>query len=88
VCNCGYARGRCDRFPADSVEDAVRFSITDDAAQRLRMVYVLEKDHAPVEYGSMEYAIEAAQLSGDHINGALAPQARAFIESYLRRRTA
>ena len=85
VCNCGYARGRCDRFPADAAADAVRFSMREDAGDRLRVVFVLEKEHAPVEHGVLEYTIEGARVSGDPVSGALDPQARAFVESYLRR---
>ena len=86
LCNCGYARGRCDRFPGDSAADAVRFSVTDDSLSRLSVVYVVEKDHAPVEHGALEYAIEDARLDGPHISEVLIQQARAFLESYLRRR--
>jgi hypothetical protein len=86
LCNCGYARGRCDRFPGDSPADAVRFSITDDTPNRLLMVYVVEKDHAPTEHGTLEYLIADARLEGPSISDVLVQQARAFLESYLRRR--
>jgi len=86
LCNCGYARGRCDRFPGDSAADAVRFSVTDDTAARLVLVYVVEKDHAPAEHGTLEYAIDDARLDGPHISDVLVQQARAFLESYLSRR--
>jgi hypothetical protein len=86
LCNCGYARGRCDRFPGDSAADAVRFSVTDDTATRVSVVYVVEKDHAPAEFGTLEYAIEESRLEGPHISDVLVQQARAFLESYLSRR--
>ena len=90
LCNCGYARGRCDRFPGDSDADAVRFSVTDDTPNRLSMVYVVEKDHAPVQFGTLEYAwvndVDDARLHGPHISEVLIQQARAFLESYLSRR--
>jgi hypothetical protein len=85
LCNCGYARGRCDRFPSDSAGDAVRFSITDETPSRLSVVYVVEKDHAPVEFGTLEYAVADAHLDGPVISEILAQQARAFLESYLGR---
>ena len=87
LCNCGYARGRCDRFPGNSAADAVRFSITDETPTRLAVVYVVEKDHAPVEHGTLEYLIADAHLNGPHISDILVQQARAFLVSYLRRRT-
>jgi hypothetical protein len=85
LCNCGYARGRCDRFPGDGAPDAVRFSVIDETPARLLVVYVLEKDHAPAEFGTLEYAVDDARLDGPRISDILVLQARAFLESYLRR---
>ena len=85
-CNCGYARGRCDRFPGGDAADAVRFSVTEDSPGRLLVVYVVEKDHAPAEFGTLEYAVDEARLDGPQISDILVQQARAFLESYLRRR--
>jgi hypothetical protein len=86
LCNCGYARGRCDRFPGDSAADAVRFSVTEDTPGRLSLVYVVEKDHAPAEHGILDYSVDDARLDGPHISDILVQQARAFLESYLGRR--
>lgn len=88
LCNCGYARGKCDRFPSGSTADAVRFSVTDDTPNRLLMVYVVEKDHAPAKFGTLEYLIAEAHLDGLPISDILVQQARAFLESYLRHRVA
>jgi hypothetical protein len=86
LCNCGYARTRCDRFPGGDAADAVRFSVTGDTTARLSVVYVVEKDHAPIEFGTLEYLIADARLDGPHISDVLTLQARAFLESYLLRR--
>jgi len=86
LCNCGYARGRCDRFPGDSAADAVRFSVTDETPTKVLLVYVIEKDHAPAGHGALEYLIEDARLDGPPISDILQQQARAFLESYLSRR--
>jgi hypothetical protein len=86
LCNCGYARGRCDRFPGTSPADAVRFSVTGDTLARLSMVYVVEKDHAPAEHGVLEYVVGDARLEGPPVSDVLMHQARAFLESYLSRR--
>jgi hypothetical protein len=85
-CNFGYARTRCDRFPGGSAPDAVRFSVTDDTPTRLLIVYVVEKDHAPVEFGTLEYSVTDSHLDGPVISDIRMQQARAFIESYLSRR--
>ncbi len=86
LCNCGYARGRCERFPGGSAPDAVRFSVTDDSPSRLLVVYVVEKDHAPAGHGTIEYAVDDARLEGPSITDILVQQVRAFLESYLSRR--
>ncbi|MSV34523.1 MAG: hypothetical protein EXQ47_02845 [Bryobacterales bacterium] len=69
VCNCGYARGSCGRFPAGEAADAVRFSLL-----RERLIYVLEKDHAPIEHGEIDPVTDPREP--------LASQARAFLESW------
>ena len=80
LCNCGYARRRCSHFPEDGAADAVRFSITGDQDGRVTLIYILEKDHAPIEHGEIDHANDRREP--------LASQARAFVESYLRQRAA
>jgi len=86
LCNCGYARGRCANFPDDSAADAVRFSITGDAGARVQLVYIIERNHAPAEFGSLAYAVDEARFVEAHPSELLSAQARAFVESYLMRR--
>ena len=81
LCNCGYARRRCPHFPDNGAADAVRFSVTGDQDGRVTLVYILEKDHAPMEHGLMDRDATGGPEP-------LASQARAFIESYLRQRNA
>jgi hypothetical protein len=76
LCNCGYARQRCSHFPENGAADAVRFSVTGDQDGRITLIYILEKDHAPMEHRPLDPAHEALEP--------LASQARAFVESYLR----
>ena len=70
MCNTGYARGRCQRFPESAPADAVRFAISKDQPDGVR--YILEKDHVPVEFGEIGPATEARDV--------LSRQARAFLE--------
>jgi len=84
LCNCGYARGRCERFPADASSDAVRFSITRERDGIVEVVYVNEFDHSPASHGVLEYSIADSRFGGD-VSGLLAAQARAFLSSYLSR---
>ena len=78
LCNCGYARGRCEHFLAGAAADAVRFSmVAAVGAAQERLIYILEKDHAPVEHGAIDCSTDPREP--------LASQARAFVESYRRR---
>ena len=72
VCNCGYARGRCEHFPAGMEADAVRFSMGADG----RLIYIFEKDHAPLEHGKIDATTDPREP--------LASLARAFSESHGR----
>jgi hypothetical protein len=78
LCNCGYARGRCSRMPLDS-PDAVRFSVIDDTGGCVKITWVIEKDHAPVEFGTLEY--REGQLS--EASPLLTAQALAFVKGYV-----
>ena len=81
LCNRGYARGQCDCFPANAEADAVRFSIVSEADGLIRIIYVFERDHAPVEHGPLEFANTLTGAEGREL---LTAQARAFVESYRR----
>ncbi len=81
-CNFGYARGQCAEFPADWATDALRFSVVGLGEGTVRIVWILEKDHAPVEHGFLEYA-ESTRAFDAEPAGVLAAQARVFIENYL-----
>jgi hypothetical protein len=75
LCNFGYARGRCAQFPSDAQVDAVRFSVMED-----RLVWIRERDHAPVDHGVIEFDGLAA------LGEVMAEQARVFVENYRRTR--
>lgn len=83
LCNCGYARGRCERFPNESA-DAVRFSVTAEKDGVLRVVWVMEHDHSPGDHGVLEYSIAESRVLGD-IGEVLLAQLRAFLQNYLNR---
>ena len=85
LCNCGYARSHCSRFPGDAAADAVRFSIVSDSGSSIELVYVVEKDHAPAEHGHLTYLRDDDRLEGPHTSELLSRQARAFLESCAAR---
>ena len=77
VCNLGYGRHACEQFPEASAADAIRFHVTQDEGELIKIQYVFEKDCWPVEHG------DASKLT----NETLRRQAGAFVESYLKRRS-
>ncbi len=79
VCNAGYARGRCDHFPASSETDAMRYNMASDAGGILRIQYIFESRCWPRDHGVVEYP------EPSHADPVLCRQASAFAESYLRR---
>ncbi|MEO7145590.1 MAG: hypothetical protein ABI165_19010 [Bryobacteraceae bacterium] len=86
LCNMGYARGRCRSFPEDAAADAVRFSVSHDDARLVRIQFIMEREHTPLEHGVLEYAIESGTFPGGGPETLVHRQARMFAESYLRRK--
>ena len=82
LCNLGYARGICARFPNGDGPDAVRFAVAGDDGANVRLYYVIERDHHPFAHGRLD------DLDGPPGNSSplLARQAGAYIRSYLRRK--
>jgi len=82
LCNLGYARGRCPRFPEGEGPDAVRFTILgEEPGGGARLYYVVERDHHPFAHGALE---ESAGGIGNAPAPLLARQASAYLESYRR----
>jgi len=85
-CNLGYARGTCQRFPAGDGPDAVRFTIVRDDGASLRLYYVIECDHRPFAHGSLEFSSAGGEFAPHPQGGLTVRQARAYVESYQRRK--
>jgi hypothetical protein len=85
-CNFGYARGGCPRFPREHKADAIRFSTWSEDVDRIRLVYIVEANHSPAQYGKLEFRIETAQCQPMPASELLRAQAHAFVEAHLRRR--
>ncbi|HYL74947.1 MAG TPA: hypothetical protein VEU96_12125 [Bryobacteraceae bacterium] len=86
ICNLGYGRGRCDRFPDAADADAVRFQVSTDGGELIRIQYSYEKDCWPREHGMIECSPAGGVVSSEPANAILRRQAAAFVESYVRRR--
>ena len=86
-CNLGNARGKCPRFPEEASADAVRFMVAGDKDDVIKLQYVIEKDHAPLEHGPLEYSLKERRFLVGHSSELLRRQAQAYLESYQRRKT-
>lgn len=86
VCNIGYARERCPRFPAGDGPDAVRFSISAEQGSSLQLYYVVERDHLPFAHGTLEYSLPEAEFRPTPPLAAVTRLARAYVFSYFRRK--
>jgi len=60
----------------------VRFNILRRNAGLATLQYVVERDHHPFEHGTLELRETVGNQSGE---STLQRQARAFLQSYLRR---
>jgi hypothetical protein len=86
LCNLGYARGACHRFPATDGPDAARFTLIEDNGTTLRLYYVLERDHQPQAHGALEYSIGRDAFLAAPLGKWTPRQAAAYAQSYLRRK--
>ena len=87
LCNLGYARGTCERFPgAPEIPDAVRFTIASDDGSVIRLLFAIERDHHPFLHGPLEYSTTRAAFSPEPDDENFGRQARAYVDSYLRRK--
>ncbi len=86
-CNIGYARGACAHFPSESSPDAVRFALRSDDNVSIRLDYVVEHDHHPLAYGRIEYSLSNRCFLDASCGEGVTRQARAYIQSYLRRKS-
>lgn len=99
-CNLGYASS-CSWAPLQRVWDAVRFAVNapvgqvqknksaipnDAPARILRLTYICERDHRPVEAGELEFDVSQAAWLKPHSDSRIQKMAECFLESYLKRK--
>ena len=84
-CNLGYAR-TCARLPQDREADAVRFSVSVESENHLRVFYVCEKNHLPGENGTLEYDSALQCWISRHPNPMIQRLAECYLEAYQSRK--
>lgn len=82
LCNFGYARGRCARYPGTGGADAVRFSVAADRGGVLSLRFAVERDYLPLAHGTLVFSDGRVTPEPTPL---LRRQAEAYLESYLRR---
>jgi hypothetical protein len=86
LCNLGYARDTCGRFPAGGGPDAVRFHIAGDDGDAILVAWVTERDHFPFAHGSFAWSRQSGDFFRPLVDEHLAGQAFAYVASYRRRK--
>ena len=84
-CNLGYAR-QCSRLPQEREADAVRFSVSVENGNRLRVFYVCEKNHLPGETGTLDYDSALHCWVSQHPNAVIQRLAECYLEAYQSRK--
>jgi hypothetical protein len=82
-CNLGYAVN-CSRLPHERTSDAIRFSVAQDASEKLILFFVRELNHHPVEHGTLEYDLASAQWKSSHGDVRVQKMAECYVEMYLQ----
>jgi hypothetical protein len=99
-CNLGYASS-CAWAPRERAWDAVRFAVAapsgaDRRAQEngvhpishsIRLCYVCERDHRPVEHGDLEFELQHSAWLRKHADARVQRMAECFLESYLSKKS-
>lgn len=88
-CNLGYATG-CTWAPQERRWDAVRFAVSarrgntnGEPSQLIRICYVCERDHLPVERGELEFDAQQFIWIKPHADPRLQKMAECFLKSRM-----
>jgi hypothetical protein len=91
-CNLGYAGG-CARLPRERAWDSVRFgarTISTDGKNliggHIQIHYVCEREHRPVEHGTLKFDTVAAHWELRHSDNRVQRLAECFLASYVEKR--
>jgi hypothetical protein len=93
-CNLGYASS-CAWAPRERAWDAVRFGLiapgeetgkSGEGPSIIRLCYVCERNHRPVELGELEYDVPRAVWVRRHEDARVQKMAECFLHSRLKTR--
>ena len=91
-CNLGYA-ANCGRLPRERAWDSIRFGartvFTDEknlTARQIQIRYVCEREHLPVEHGTLTFDAVGARWELRHADHRVQRMAECFLASYVEKR--
>lgn len=84
-CNHGYSRGVCASFPAAETRSSVRFDLLRSDTEALEILYLEERDYAPLRWHTVRYVLGTETLEPELNDVCARAQVLAFCRSYLRR---
>lgn len=91
-CNLGYAEN-CGRLPPDRSWDSVRFGARtlasgeqNSAAPHIHIRYVCERNHLPVDHGTLTFDPAATRWHSKHSDQRVQRMAECYLASYLEKR--
>lgn len=97
-CNLGYASS-CSWAPRERLWDAVRFAVAapsepdkrgrgafGQSVRTIRVGYVCEREHRPVQHGDLEFDLKSSIWLQRHDDPRVQKMAECFLESYLKKK--
>jgi hypothetical protein len=87
-CNLGYADG-CSWAPSSRLFDAVRFAVQPQAEKpappAIRLLYVCERNHRPLEAGLLLFDPAQKKWLRPHADRCIQKMAECFLESHMKK---
>ena len=85
LCNLGYAT-QCSHMPGECYADCVRFAVAKDDGDRIALYYAYEREHAPVNWGTVAYDLRTQQWAWSINDVCVQRQAECYLAVYLEKR--
>lgn len=83
LCNQGYPRGGCERFPSDETRSCLRYELLSRSEDIFEVMIIAERDYAPVEWRVVKYSFAAGTVEPEMSDACMRAQLAAFCRAYL-----
>ena len=85
LCNQGYPRGGCERFPSDETRSCLRYELLSRNENTLEVMIIAERDYAPVDWRVVRYSTATGAEEPEISDACMRAQLAAFCRAYLNR---